>query len=64
MPIFLFHISDHYIVGNNQGKVKENLMSTLFLGNHLKQDENLKVMTWMQSYLFLFHLLLLFFFLT
>ena len=25
---FLLHISDHYIVGNNQGKLKENLMST------------------------------------
>ena len=25
---FLLHISDHYIVGNNQGKFKENLMST------------------------------------
>ena len=25
---FLLHISDHYIMGNNQGKFKENLMST------------------------------------
>ena len=25
---FLLHISDHYIVGNNQGKFKENLSST------------------------------------
>ena len=26
---FLLQILDHYIVGNNQGKFKENLMSTL-----------------------------------
>ena len=25
---FLLNISDHYIVGNNQGKFKENLIST------------------------------------
>ena len=25
---FLLHISDHHIVGNNQGQFKENLMST------------------------------------
>ena len=25
---YLLYISDHYIVGNNQGKFKENFMST------------------------------------
>ena len=37
---FLLQISDHYIVGNNQGKFKKKLCQLLFLWNHLKVVPN------------------------
>ena len=33
---FLLQISDHYFVGNNQGKFKKKSCQLLFLGNHLR----------------------------
>ena len=42
-PYFLLQISDHYIVGNNQGKFKKKLCQLLFLWNHLKPFHECRV---------------------